>query len=341
MRIGLLTGGGDCPGLNAVIRAVVLRAADQGNETIGFRNGWRGLIEHEVVPLDPEMVRPLVGIGGTILGTSRTNPFATAGDPERVVATCEAEQLDVLIAIGGDDTLGAAAQLVDLGVSVVGVPKTIDNDLSATEMTFGFDTAVQVCVDAIDRLWTTAASHDRVLVCEVMGRNAGHIAAWAAIGGGATVTLVPEETIDLDTVTATLLRRHAAGQRGAIVVVSEGATVPDSEQATAGDAVDSFGHAQLGGIGESLAQQIEASTGLETRSVALGHTQRGGSPTAYDRVLSTRFGVAAYEAAIKGSTGVMVALRCGEIELVSLAEAAGTPRLVDLDLVRHVCRAVV
>lgn len=340
MRIGLLTGGGDCPGLNAVIRAVVLRAAVDGHDTIGFLNGWRGVLNEDFIALDADRVRDLIGTGGTILGTSRTNPFAQPDGPDRLVASCAAVGLDVLVAIGGDDTLGAAAKLGERGVHVIGVPKTIDNDLSATEMTFGFDTAVQVCVDAIDRLWTTARSHDRVMVCEVMGRDAGHIAAWASIGGAATITLIPEEPIDLDAVLDTLTKHHAAGHRGAIVVVAEGAQLNDSGVQTANSDVDEFGHARLGGIGELLAERIVAGTDLDTRAVALGHVQRGGTPTAFDRVLSTRLGVAAYQAAVDGASGVMVALRAGKIERVSLSEAAATPRLVDLDFVEDVCRSL-
>ena len=340
MRIGLLTGGGDCPGLNAVIRAVVLRAAVDGHDTIGFLNGWRGVLDKDFIALDADRVRDLIGIGGTILGTSRTNPFAQPDGPDRLVASCTAVGLDVLVAIGGDDTLGAAAKLGDRGVHVIGVPKTIDNDLSATEMTFGFDTAVQVCVDAIDRLWTTARSHDRVMVCEVMGRDAGHIAAWASVGGGATITLIPEEPIDLDAVLDTLSKRNAAGHRGAIVVIAEGARLSDSGVHTTNSDVDEFGHARLGGIGELLAERIVAGTGFDTRAVALGHVQRGGTPTAFDRVLSTRLGVAAYQAAVDGASGVMVALRAGKIERVSLSEAAATPRLVDLEFVDDVCRSL-
>ena len=340
MRIGLLTGGGDCPGLNAVIRAVVLRAAVDGHDTIGFLNGWRGVLDRDFITLDADRVRDLIGIGGTILGTSRTNPYTQSDGPDRLVASCAAVGLDVLVAIGGDDTLGAAAKLADRGVRVIGVPKTIDNDLSATEMTFGFDTAVQVCVDAIDRLWTTARSHDRVMVCEVMGRDAGHIAAWSAVGGGATVTLVPEEPIDLDAVLEILTKRNAAGHRGAIVVIAEGAQLNDSGVQTANGDVDEFGHARLGGIGEVLAERIVDATGLDTRAVTLGHVQRGGTPTAFDRVLSTRLGIAAYQGAVDGASGVMVALRAGKIVQVSLSEAAANPRLVDLDFVAEVCRSL-
>lgn len=341
MRIGMLTGGGDCPGLNAVLRAVVIRAEAAGDEVIGFRNGWRGVINNDSMPLISDVLRPLIGVGGTILGTSRTNPLKSPDGAAGVAASCAEAGIDVLIAIGGDDTLGAAAALATPTTRMIGVPKTIDNDLSATEMTFGFDTAVQIATEAIDRLWTTARSHDRAMVCEVMGRNAGHLAAWAGIAGGATATLVPEEPIDIAAVCATLSQRHAEGQRGFVVVVSEGAHFPAGGTTTVGNAVDEFGHAQLGGIGHVLADAIEEGTGIDTRASVLGHIQRGGSPTAYDRVLATRFGVAAYEAAAEGVTGQMVALRAGAIVLVPLDDAVSEPRLVDMDLVHDVARKVV
>ena len=343
LRLGILTGGGDCPGLNAVIRAVVLAgAAVHGDETVGFVDGWKGVLEDNAVALTSERCRDIMPTGGTILGTSRTNPFAHDGGPERVVATLGAHQIDALVAIGGEDTLGVAHRLGGHGVKVVGVPKTIDNDLAGTEVTFGFDTAVQIATDAIDRLRTTAESHHRVIVCEVMGRHAGWIATHAGMAGGAAEILVPEVPFDLETVCQRLRKRHAGGQFSSIVVTSEGAVPrdgPDAEsarQATASSSVDPFGHARLGGIGTWLADQIERRTGFEARVTTLGHVQRGGTPTAFDRVLATRFGVAAVAAVHDEAYGQMVALRAGEIVLVPIAEAVAQVKTVDLVLYREV-----
>ncbi|HTX62136.1 MAG TPA: ATP-dependent 6-phosphofructokinase, partial [Acidimicrobiales bacterium] len=303
MRIGILTGGGDCPGLNAVIRAVVLTASRMhGDEVVGFVDGWRGVLDDKWVPLDEEGCRDIVQTGGTILGTSRTNPFASEEGPAQVLRTLADNRLDAIIAIGGEDTLGVAHRLGEHGVKAVGVPKTIDNDLSETEFTFGFDTAVQIATDAVDRLRTTAESHHRVIVCEVMGRHAGWIAAYTGIAGGAAEILVPEIPFDVDAVCRRLNHRHASGQFSSIVVIPEGAhpaAGPDADEArraTATDAVDAFGHARLGGIGEWLAREIERRTGFEARTTILGHVQRGGTPTARDRVLATRFGVEAVAA---------------------------------------------
>jgi 6-phosphofructokinase 1 len=334
MRVGMLTGGGDCPGLNAVLRAAV-RKGEQvyGDEVIGFRNGWRGVIDGDFVSLTVERMRGTLPRGGTVIGSSRTNPYKQDDGPARVKETMESQRLDALIAIGGEDTLGVAHKLGQEGVSVVGVPKTIDNDLSATELTFGFDTSVQICVDAIDRLHTTAESHDRVMVVEVMGRHAGHIATWAGIAGGATVVLVPEFPFDTDEVCSYILHRHEERQRFAsIVVVAEGAVPKDGDLLTAKADLDAFGHERLGGIGDWLAREIEERTGYESRAVVLGHVQRGGTPTAFDRVLSTRFGIAAIDAVHDGGFGNMVALRCGEIVRVPLAEAVGELKLVSADL---------
>jgi 6-phosphofructokinase 1 len=267
--------------------------------------------------------------GGTILGSSRTNPFKIDGGVERCQATLEAERIDALVAIGGEDTLGVAAKLHELGVAVVGVPKTIDNDLNATELTFGFDTAVQICVDAIDRLHTTAESHDRVMVVEVMGRHAGHIATWAGIAGGATMILIPEEPFDIDEVASALTDRHQQGRYASIVVVAEGAVPKEGTLALVSGETDQFGHVRLGGIGSVLATEIEARTGFETRVTILGHIQRGGTPTAFDRVLATRFGVAAIEAVHDGAFGQMVALQAGAIVRVPLSDAVGELKLVD------------
>jgi ATP-dependent phosphofructokinase / diphosphate-dependent phosphofructokinase len=331
MRVAMLTGGGDCPGLNAVMRAVVRKGQQvYGDDMIGLRDGWRGAVEDDTVDLSVESFRGTLPRGGTILGSSRTNPYKVDGGPEAVKATLAAHRIDALVAIGGEDTLGVAGRLADEGVAVVGVPKTIDNDLSATELTFGFDTAVQVCVDAIDRLHTTAESHHRVMVVEVMGRHAGHIATWAGIAGGATLVLVPELPFDIDEVVRVIRHRHdARGRFASIVVVAEGAVPVEGTLAVASGELDAFGHQRLGGIGDLLARAIEDRTGYETRAIVLGHVQRGGTPTAFDRVLATRFGIAAIDAVHDGAVGTMVALRAGEIVRVPLAEATAELKLVD------------
>ena len=331
----MLTGGGDCPGLNAVLRAAVRKGQQHyGDELIGFRDGWKGVVEGIVEPLDIERMRGTLPRGGTILGSSRTNPYKLEGGVDRVVTTLHEQRIDALIAIGGEDTLGVASKLHDEGVKVVGVPKTIDNDLSATELTFGFDTAVQICVDAIDRLHTTAESHDRVMVVEVMGRHAGHIALWAGIAGGATMVLLPEYPFDIAEVCDALHHRHETrGHYASIVVVAEGAVPKEGSFSVDESAqVDAFGHARLGGIGDALAKEIESRLGYETRAIVLGHVQRGGTPTAFDRVLSTRFGIAAIDAVHDGDFGKMVALRAGSIVRVPLAEATGELKLVDPEL---------
>jgi len=339
MRVGILTGGGDCPGLNAVIRAVVIAGhVRYGYEAVGYLDGWRGVLEDRARPLDPVEVSGLLGLGGTVLGTSRTNPFAEERGPERVIEHLAARGVDALVAIGGDDTLGVASQLWPLGVSVVGVPKTIDNDLFGTEVTFGFHTAVQTATEAIDRLGTTAESHHRVMVCEVMGRHAGWIAAEAGIAGGAAEILVPEVPFDLAAVCAKLTARHQRGQFFSIVVVAEGALPADPDLAASaagarsGAAPDAFGHVRLGGIGDWLAGQLEQRTGFEARSTTLGHIQRGGTPTAFDRVLSTRFGVEAVDAIHDGDFGTMVALRAGSIVRIPIRDAVGNPKTVDPSL---------
>jgi ATP-dependent phosphofructokinase / diphosphate-dependent phosphofructokinase len=343
MRIGLLTGGGDCPGLNAVIRAVVLGGVvHHGDEFVGMLDGWRGVIEGRTVPLDVEQCRSILTRGGTILGSSRTNPFATDGGADRVQDTMKNLRLDAIVAIGGDDTLGAADRLYQRGLPVVGVPKTIDNDLSGTEVTFGFDTAVQTATEAIDRLQTTAESHHRVIVCEVMGRHVGWIAVHAGIAGGAAEILIPEVPFSLDGVCNRLLRRHGGNQFFSTVVVAEGARPSDGDTATstwtsqASGPADQFGHVRLGGIGAFLAGEIERRTGYESRSTVLGHIQRGGSPTAFDRVLATRFGAAALQAVHDHDFGTMVALHAGEIIRVSLNEAVGKPKRVDPQLYEQV-----
>jgi ATP-dependent phosphofructokinase / diphosphate-dependent phosphofructokinase len=300
-----------------------------GDELVGFRDGWRGAVEGDLMPVSVESFRGTLPRGGTILGSSRTNPYKVDGGPEKVKATLAENGIDALVAIGGEDTLGVASKLAAEGVAVVGVPKTIDNDLSATELTFGFNTAVQICVDAIDRLHTTAESHDRVMVVEVMGRHAGHIATWAAIAGGATECLIPERPFDIDEVCDMIRRRHSRGRYASIVVVAEGATPKEGTLSVASGEVDAFGHARLGGIGDTLAKAIEERTGYETRAIVLGHVQRGGTPTAFDRVLATRFGIAAIEAVHDGDFGKMVALRAGDIVRVPLSEGTAELKLVD------------
>jgi phosphofructokinase-like protein len=343
MRIGVLTGGGDCPGLNAVIRAVVVTGrVVHGDESIGFLDGWRGMLEDQAVELDAERCADLLPVGGTILGTSRTNPFASDGGPQRIMDTVARREIDTVVAIGGEDTLGVAQRLYALGLRVVGVPKTIDNDLSGTEVTFGFNTAVQTATEAIDRLRTTAESHHRVIVCEVMGRQAGWIATEAGIAGGAAEILVPEVPFDLESVCRRLVRRHERGRFSSIVVVAEGAVPrpgPDADSArsaTSSTSVDQFGHARQGGIGVWLAEQLERRTGYESRVTNLGHVQRGGTPTAFDRVLATRFGVEAVAAIHDDEFGVMVALRAGAIVRIPFAEALASPKTLDLALLEEV-----
>ncbi len=335
-RIGILTGGGDCPGLNAVIRAAVRRGIGaHGFEFVGFRYGWAGVLKGEAVELTLQSTIGILPRGGTILGTSRTNPYAKGADATpQVLEGLRAAGVDALIPIGGEDTLGVAARLSEAGVPLVGVPKTIDNDLGGTDVTFGFHTAVQIATDAIDRLHTTAESHNRVIVVEVMGRHAGWIATYAGIAGGADAILVPERPFDIDEVCAHLRRRHERGRTFSIVVVAEGATpIEGTMQAATGAAqTDAFGHVRLGGIAVALEPEIEQRTGFETRMTILGHVQRGGTPTAYDRVLATRFGVAAVDAIAAGRNGSMVALRGTAIEEVPIAEALREPKLLDPEL---------
>ena len=322
MRIAMLTGGGDCPGLNAVIRAVVRKGeAVYGHQLIGFRHGWRGVVEDETVELTIDRTRGLLHRGGTILGTSRTNPYKDSNDVATALATLERENVDALIAIGGEDTLGVAARFGGEGVSIVGVPKTIDNDLGGTDVTFGFDTAVQIATDAIDRLHTTAESHDRVMVCEVMGRHAGWIALHSGLAGGADVILIPERPFDIAEVCERIQHRHSRGAAFSIVVVAEGATPKEGTMILQEGGVDDFGHVRLGGIGNQLAPEIEQRTGYETRVTILGHILRGGTPTAFDRILATRFGLAAVDAADEGDFGTMVALHGTDIVRLPIGDA--------------------
>jgi phosphofructokinase-like protein len=328
MRIGLLTGGGDCPGLNAVIRAVVRKGiGTYGHAFVGYRDGWRGVLEGDAHDLIVESVRGILPRGGTILGSSRTNPFSSDDGVERVKQSLADHRLDALIAIGGEDTLGVAARLTTEGIHVVGVPKTIDNDLSGTDYTFGFDTAVMIATEAIDRLHTTAESHHRCLVVEVMGRHAGWIALHSGLAGGANVILIPERPFDIAQV-AHFVETRFTSNYACIVVIAEGAVPLDGQLATSDPSTDAFGHAKLGGSGAWLAGEIEARTGKEARATVLGHVQRGGTPTAYDRVLATRFGLAAIDAVDKGEFGRMVALRGTDITTVPLAEAVGTLKTV-------------
>jgi len=331
MRIGVLTGGGDCPGLNAVIRAVVRKGvATYGHEFVGFRDGWRGPIEGETSPLGIPEVRGILPRGGTILGSSRTNPFKIDGAVARITENLRSLEVDALIAIGGEDTLGVAAQLHEQGVRVVGVPKTIDNDLGATDYTFGFDTAVNIAMEAIDRLHTTAESHHRTVVVEVMGRHAGWIALHSGLAGGANVILLPEQPFDLDKVVEYVENRFKT-RYSPIVVVAEGAVPAERGMVTQNEQLDSFGHVRLGGIGMWLADQIEKRTGKEARAVVLGHIQRGGTPTAFDRVLATRFGLHAIDAVHEQSWGTMVALRGTDIVRVPLATATRELKTVPME----------
>src|SRR3954470_18447761 len=333
MRIGVLTGGGDCPGLNAVIRAITRKGIDaHGHEFVGFRYGWAGVLNNETVPLDLAATRGILHRGGTILGSSRTNVYKVEDGVEKVKAAMADQGLDALIPIGGEDTLGVAGKLHEDGINVIGVPKTIDNDLAATDFTFGFQTAVQIATDAIDRLHTTAESHNRVIIVEVMGRHAGWIALYSGIAGGADVVLIPEKPFDVDVVCEHIRRRHAAGRTFSIVVVAEGATRSDGDVITDHQSTDSFGHVRLGGIAVELEKEIEARTGFESRMTILGHVQRGGTPLAFDRVLGTRFGVEAIDAASEGDFGKMVALRGTRIERVPLSEALAEPKLVDSEI---------
>jgi 6-phosphofructokinase 1 len=329
MRVGVLTGGGDCPGLNAVIRAVVRKGVNEhGFEFVGFRDGWRGPLEGVTVPLGIEQCRGILPRGGTILGSSRTNPFAVDDGVERIRENLAAAGVDALVAIGGEDTLGVATRLAELGVAVVGVPKTIDNDLSGTDFTFGFDTAVNIATEAIDRLHTTAESHHRVLVVEVMGRHAGWIALHSGIAGGASAVLIPEVPFDIEAVCAHVETRFRS-EYAPIIVVSEGAVPADGSGMTLSSGEkDAFGHVRLGGIGDRLAQEIEQRTGKEARAVVLGHIQRGGTPTAFDRWLATRFGLQAIDAVAEGEFGVMVALRGTKIVRVPLQEGTAELKVV-------------
>jgi len=333
MRIGMLTGGGDCPGLNAVIRAAVRKGIlHYGDEFVGFLEGWRGVIENKTMPLNLETTSGILQRGGTILKSSRTNVKKVPGGFEKCLESIKANKLDALIALGGDDTQSITLALGEQGVKCVGVPKTIDNDLSGTDVCFGFDTAVSIATEAVDRLHSTAESHNRILVCEVMGRDAGWIAITAGLAGGADVILVPEVPIDIEEACRLIKYRWEHGKKFSIVVVAEGAKFPEGELATHDQSVDSFGHVRLAGIGQAVAEAIEKRTGYETRSVNLGHTQRGGTPTAYDRMLATRYGTAAIDLVHAGKFNRLVVLKGTQISDIPLADAIAKTRTVGEDL---------
>ncbi|MGC1374450.1 MAG: 6-phosphofructokinase [Candidatus Sulfotelmatobacter sp.] len=342
MKIGMLTGGGDCPGLNAVIRAVVRKGIfTYGDEFVGFLEGWRGLIENTSMPLDLEAVGGILPRGGTILRTSRTNPSKRPDGIDRCLATLEKNQIEALIAIGGDDTLSVAQKLHERGAKVVGVPKTIDNDLGGTDYTFGFDTACNIVCEALDRVHTTAEAHNRVMVVEVMGRDAGWIALYSGIAGGADVILIPERPFDVDRVADSIRQRHERGRYFSIIVVAEGAKFSSAEPGYGAPVLqdmgkDEFGHVKLGGIANILAREIEKRTGFETRAVVLGHIQRGGTPTAFDRVLATRYGLGAIDMVHRGDFGCMAALRANKIISVRLVEAISRNRTVDDEMIEIV-----
>ncbi len=330
MRIGILTGGGDCPGLNPVIRAVVRKAINEADEVLGIKYGWKGLLDKDCMVLDLASVSGILPKGGTILGTSRTNPYKKENGSQIIKENMQALNLAALIAIGGEDTLGVATKLSKEGIPLVGIPKTIDNDLNGTDFTFGFDTAVNIAMECIDRLHTTAESHNRIMVVEVMGRHAGWIATYAGISGGADYILVPEIPIDIEEVCNSIKKRHSRGKNFSIIVVAEGAYFKEDSLYTQEKKLDEFGHVRLGGIGDALAKIIEEKTGFETRVTVLGHIQRGGSPTAFDRILGTRFGIRAYELVKEKKFGRMVSLKGTEIIDIPLEEA--TQKLKTLDL---------
>ncbi|MBM3307458.1 MAG: 6-phosphofructokinase [Candidatus Eisenbacteria bacterium] len=341
MRVGVLTGGGDCPGLNAVIRAIVRRTIGKyGGEVVGFRFGWAGMIEGNTIPLGNDQVSGILPRGGTILGTSRTNPFKVDGGPQKIHQTFKKQGLDGLIAVGGEDTLGVACRLHEDGLPVVGVPKTIDNDIAGTDYTFGFDTAVHIATEAIDRLHTTAESHNRVVVVEVMGRHTGWIAVKAGIAGGADLILIPEVPFTMAEICEVIGRRHSRGKNFSILVVAEGATFPKDADDDGGEAglvvthggTDAFGHVRLGGIGTKLARAIEKRTGYETRVSVLGYVQRGGTPTAFDRVLGSRFGVVAADLVHSGQFGKMVSLQGDRVIPIEISHGTQSLKRVDSEL---------
>ena len=333
MKVGVLSGGGDAPGINAVIRAVVRKGIlSYGDEMIGIQDGWRGLVENKLIPLNLKTISGLLPRGGSILGTSRTNPFKREGGPQKVLEVTKLNGIEAVVVIGGDDTLGVANKMTDLGLNCVGVPKTIDNDLGLTDYTFGFQTAVHIACEAIDRLHTTAEAHHRVMILEVMGRYTGWIALEAGIAGGADVVLIPEKPFELKEVCQFIDQRVKRGKMFSLVVVAEGAKPKGSEKIVYGTGSDEFGHPRLGGVGYYIGKEIEKCTGIETRVVVLGHLQRGGSPIAFDRVLATRYGIAAIDLVHKCQYGKMVALKGNKIVSVLLKDVIGKRKTVDLDL---------
>ncbi|MEM3627638.1 MAG: 6-phosphofructokinase [Candidatus Bathyarchaeia archaeon] len=332
MKVGVLSGGGDAPGINAVIRAVVRRGIQYGYEIFGIRDGWRGLLEGEFLPLDLRTVSGILPRGGSILGTSRTNPFKREGGAEKILENAEKTGLDAVIVIGGEDTLSVAYKMGEFGLKCVGVPKTIDNDLAGTDYTFGFNTAVTIATEALDRLHTTAETHHRVMILEVMGRYTGWIALEAGLAGGADVILIPEKPFDIDEVCEYIKRRQARGRNFSIIVVAEGAKPKGGAEIVYSETVDEFGHIRLGGVGYYIGKEIEKRMGIETRVVVLGHIQRGGPPTAFDRILATKFGVAAIDLVHEGKFGHMVALRGNRIVSVPLKDIVGKRKTVDLEL---------
>ena len=333
MKIGILTGGGDAPGTNAVIRAIVRKAVKQyDDEVIGIRDGWRGLLEADFTPLDQEAITAILTRGGSILGFSRTNPFRSENGVQRILKNMERSGLEAIIAIGGDDTLGVACKLGDFGIKCVGVPKTIDNDLSGTDYTFGFNTAVSIATEALDRLRTTAEAHQRVMILEVMGRQTGWIAFESGLAGGADVILIPEKPFDVPEICEYINQRHKRGRNFSVIVVSEGAKPKDGKEVVYSDGVDEFGNARLGGVGYYLGREIEKCMDTETRVVVLGHIQRGGTPTAFDRVLGTRLGLAAIDFVHEGRFGFMVGVQGNKMVPVALKDVAGKRKTVSPEL---------
>ncbi|MFQ5900169.1 MAG: 6-phosphofructokinase [Thermodesulfobacteriota bacterium] len=333
MKIGVLTGGGDCPGLNAAIRAVVRRSSACDYEVIGIKNGWKGLVDLNLIPLGRDAVMGLLIRGGTILGTSRTNPFKDSRTAEKVITNIKESKLDVLVCIGGDDTLGVATKLYEKGINTIGIPKTIDNDLSGTDYTFGFDTAVSIVAEALDRLHTTTEAHNRVMIVEVMGRHAGWIATCGGLAGGADLILIPEKPFTIDSICEVVKKRHSIGRYFSIIVVAEGAIPEDAGSYFTKDASrDEFGNVMLGGVGWFLAQEVGKRTGTDTRYVVLGHLQRGGTPTAFDRILASRYGVAAVDLIKGGKFGRMIALQGNKIVDIPLKEGTEKTKTVDMDI---------
>jgi 6-phosphofructokinase 1 len=333
VKVGVLSGGGDAPGINAVIRAVVRRGIQSyGDEVVGIKDGWRGLLEGTFTPLDLNAVSGILPRGGSILGTSRTNPFKREKGPEQIMENAVKAGLGAVVVIGGDDTLSVAHKMADYGLKCVGVPKTIDNDLMGTDYTFGFNTAVAIATEALDRLHTTAEAHNRVIILEVMGRYTGHIALEAGLAGGADVILIPEKPFDIDEVCEYIRRRQKRGRNFSLIVVAEGAKPKGGKEIVYSESIDEFGHISLGGVGYYLGKEIERCTGIDTRVVVLGHLQRGGSPTAFDRILATRFGIAAIDLAHEGKFGYMVALQGNKIVPVPLKDVIGKRKTVDLEL---------